>query len=58
MKFKVTIATDNAAFMEEDDPRPETARILRELADRLDNGADTYILHDANGNTVGRASFG
>jgi hypothetical protein len=57
MKLRVTITMDNAAF--EDAPGYELARILRELAGKLDGyGAakDTTIrLMDANGNTVGQA---
>lgn len=57
--FKVTVKTDNAAF--KDHPagdRGEIARILLQLAMDVHNGADVYILRDANGNTVGRAGFG
>lgn len=57
MSVKIQFSTDNAAF---DPPfaHTEAARILRELADRLDNEPDPqprYVLRDANGNTVGAA---
>jgi hypothetical protein len=49
--FTVTLNTDNAAF---DEPHGEIARILRELADRIEAGKFTRSLHDINGNAVGR----
>lgn len=53
----VEIATDNAAF----DPEPgyELARILRDLADNLEQGSapDTFVLRDVNGNKVGTATL-
>ena len=56
--FKLEIETGNAAF--DDAPASEIARILRRLADRLENvGApecgDEFTLHDYNGNRVGWA---
>jgi hypothetical protein len=55
--FAVHIATTNAAF--EDDAAPfEIARILRELADRVESDPDDLIrLRDINGNRVGYATF-
>lgn len=54
MAFHLNLSTDNAAF-EEDQGRPEIARILRELANRLEQGSEeTGKLYDANGNAVGR----
>ena len=45
------------------DWKPEAARILREVADKLESGDDEYAdwtlyrtLHDANGNDVGRVA--
>lgn len=67
--FTVTIATDNAAFTDEetDAPAParEVARILRELANRLEAygvGGPEYLdntgpLTDAYGNVVGRWEY-
>ena len=53
-EFTLHIETDNAAF---DVPNgsDELARILRELADRLTDGAGRWRgnLSDSNGNTVG-----
>jgi hypothetical protein len=54
-RFALTINCTNAAF--DDDPRPEIARILRELADRLDGGITQGGVHDVNGNTVGTFTF-
>lgn len=48
----VKIKTDNAAF--EPNIPAECARILRELADRLDRDYEQDgTLRDSNGNTVG-----
>ena len=59
--FNLTIRTANAAFDEEDgNAGPELARILRELADRIDDGVpdgDTASLFDANGNRVGAWNY-
>ena len=49
-KIRIEIETSNAAF--KDDPN-ETSRILRELADKLEEGKKPTWLIDANGNTVG-----
>ena len=45
---------DNAAF--EDDPGYEVSRILRELADKIEQRGleDGMILWDVNGNRVGK----
>jgi len=54
-KIKIVIHTKNAAFDEGNGPF-ETARILRDLARRIEVGAwseGTYIPHDSNGNKVG-----
>lgn len=54
MRFKLTINTDSAAF-DDDDCGYEIARILREVADEMqENGAITRgILRDINGNKCG-----
>ena len=53
--FKVQIDTGNAAFDEDNGgAAAETARILREIADRLENGRTEGPAFDLNGNTVGR----
>lgn len=53
--FKLKIRTDNAAF--EDGAPQELARVLRKLADRLDQTAagedDGGTVRDVNGNLVG-----
>jgi len=51
---------DNAAFTDNDDPSHEAARILRDLAQRIDghphfSPGHSQALHDANGNEVGSA---
>jgi hypothetical protein len=51
-KFRVEIDTFNAAF--EDGAHQEVARILREIADRVEQGSDGGPVRDINGNTVGR----
>jgi len=56
MKLTITIEMDNAAF---DPPELEVARILRDVAQRLDDGQrlspDDWFpaLRDVNGNLVG-----
>lgn len=60
-KFEVALSTNNAAFAD-DDLGYELARILRELADRIEDGgiagAGSVIrLRDINGNRVGFAAL-
>jgi hypothetical protein len=54
--FKLEIHADNAAF--DPDPTPELARLLRELADKVETygkvGYPFGRLRDLNGNQVGR----
>lgn len=50
--FTLTIDTGNDAFFL--DTGAELARILRETADRLENGDTGAPVYDYNGNTVGR----
>jgi hypothetical protein len=54
--FTLSIKTDNAAFeASENDKVLEISRILRRLADDLDdNGSTTGTLRDYNGNSVGK----
>jgi hypothetical protein len=55
--FTLELFNSGEAF---DEPATETARILRELADRIENtNAETGFktLRDLNGNNCGRASF-
>lgn len=54
--FELKIETDNAAFGEDEgDAAREVARILRELADRMDSDLwnRTETVRDINGNRVG-----
>lgn len=57
--FTLTIRTDNDAF--QDAPAMEVARILRQEADRLEDGAYDVpkfrTVFDVNGNDVGRAKL-
>lgn len=51
--FKLTFETSNAAFAE-DDATDELARILREVAGRIqNNGEDQGRVRDVNGNDIG-----
>lgn len=43
----IDIKNTGSAF---DDPRLETARILRELADKLERGYSPETMNDSNGN--------
>lgn len=55
--FKLNIELGNAAF-DDGNEHAEVARILRELAQRMDyNEKDFYALSDVNGNRVGAAEF-
>lgn len=59
MKCKISIDMNNAAFA--DDPAPELARILEDLASRTGRATqdpgDQLQIHDANGNHVGTLSI-
>ncbi len=50
--FALKIKTGNAAF-HEGEPLAEVARILREVADKLDRSDPAGTIFDANGNSVG-----
>jgi hypothetical protein len=52
--FTLKIETDNAAF---EDGSFEVARILREVAKRLDRGETDGRVQDVNGHTVGDFGF-
>lgn len=59
--FKVEIATDNAAFTD-GNLEGEVARIMRDLADRIERGdlqSEKWcnIARDINGNVVGKAKL-
>jgi hypothetical protein len=48
--------TDNAAF-DGSIPATETARILHEVAKLIEDGAFDRVVHDINGNKIGRFSL-
>jgi hypothetical protein len=52
--LKLTLHTHNAAF---DDESTEVARILRELADKIEAGRTSGRLFDVNGNACGNWAF-
>ena len=54
-KIIIKINTSNAAF--DGSTEYETARILRELAGRIEDGGEPEKLKDINGNTVGTVSY-
>jgi hypothetical protein len=50
----ISFEMDNAAF--DDNACTETARILRNLADRMEEGINEVSkIYDANGNRIGQA---
>jgi hypothetical protein len=58
MKLKITITMENSAFDDDCGGGAESARILRDLADRIDGGLSDktrVVLVDINGNRVGEA---
>ena len=57
MTFSLTINTANDAF-KGNYPEVELARILRDLADQIVDGATSGRLRDVNGNRCGDWSFG
>jgi hypothetical protein len=54
-ELTIEMNLDNAAF--EGDPAPEITRILRQLADKIEERGiyDEILLRDINGNRVGKA---
>lgn len=55
-RYTVSMDTNNAAF--DEDKSIEVARILRELADKIENnGFYSYLLRDYNGNPVGKTGY-
>lgn len=51
----IRMATRNAAF--EEGAETEVARILKELAHRIENGARPEKLRDFNGNVIGFVEY-
>ena len=58
MRFTLEMACDNAAFIDAG-ASVEAARILRDLADKLERDGDQRdrVLLDINGNRIGVARF-
>jgi len=50
--FELNFNTDNAAFSDGNKPY-EIARILREIADKIEDGQTEGNIRDINGNTTG-----
>lgn len=54
--FKLEFDTDSVAF-EGDQLHTETARILRQVADLVEECGDVSAIKDRNGNTIGGFQF-
>jgi hypothetical protein len=54
-KITIRIDTKNDAF--KPNPEPELARVLRKMADEIDNGEILIIPRDINGNACGFVSY-
>jgi hypothetical protein len=52
--FSLKINTDNSAF---EHPEQEIARLLRQIADRLEHSTRTGVIRDINGNRVGDYAY-
>lgn len=60
MTLKIEVKSGDAAMSDTYEGRNEMARILRQVAEHLDNGADAQEprpLHDYNGNKCGHWSL-
>lgn len=56
-EFKLTIKTENEAFSDENGGAEfEVARILRDLADKFEDGKLPGSVRDINGNKVGEVT--
>lgn len=53
--FRLNLETGNAAF--DDDHLTEIARILRDVADKVEHGTNSGKVFDLNGNSVGEFVF-
>lgn len=53
MEFELSVLMENAAF-EDGGGRGELARILRKVADHVQEGGERGKILDVNGNRVGR----
>ena len=54
--FTLTFSTSNAAF--DPEPASEVARLLRQVAEKVEDGDKTGRVHDLNGNLVGAFTLG
>jgi hypothetical protein len=54
--MQLNFETANAAFAD-GHGHAEAARILHDIAERVDNGHETGVIRDINGNTIGRWSL-
>lgn len=54
-RITITISTGNSAF--EDNKEYEVARILRGLADKIEDGREPSKLMDVNGNSAGKVVY-
>lgn len=52
MTLKIEFGTDNAAF-DNEGKESEIGRILREIAEDIENGSKSHSIRDINGNPVG-----
>ena len=57
LSFSVQLTTINDAFAGDDNIQFEVARILREIANDIDNGERAGIIHDINENRVGKFRY-
>jgi hypothetical protein len=53
----ISIEIENSGSAFDDSPESELARILRKLADQIENGTAPEVLHDLNGNKCGNVSM-
>ena len=53
---KIEIKTSNEAF-QDGNFNYELAKILKELADKIENGYEPEKIMDSNGNTVGKIKY-
>jgi hypothetical protein len=53
----ISIEIENSGSAFDDSPESELARILRKLADQIENGTAPEVLHDLNGNKCGTVSM-
>ena len=53
--FKLKFSTDNAAFA--DNGVHEVANILKEVAEKIEQGYTAFTVSDSNGNKVGKCEL-